>query len=100
MMDGREYLVVIRREGRAAKTVLYQTEKAARAKIDRVLAFETVKSQCPQFEDMPDLVETPTLRTRAVGEWIEHVNRPPAEPSDEAVAAAQSWIEPDYGSTF
>lgn len=92
-----EFRVRWRREGRAGSRMIFQTEKAARAKIDRLLALEEVKGDVPRFEDMPDLVGAPTLEARLVGEWAAAPDPPAAEASGDARASMAVWTAADGG---
>lgn len=95
LIGGMEFRVRYRREGRASgASLIYQTEKAARAKIDRLLALEEVKGDS-RFSDMPDLAGTPTLEVREVGVWLSHPDPPPPVPSSGAVEAMRGWVAPD-----
>ena len=88
-----EYRVRWRREGRQGTSVIYQSEEGARAKADRLLALDAVKGETQRFADMPDLTGPPTIEVRTVGEWAASIVQP-TEPSDEAVASMEEWIEP------
>ena len=87
-----EYRVRWRRDGRQGASSIYQTEQPARQKADRLMALDAVK-QGTKFEDMPDLVAPPTIEVRTVGEWAASIVQP-SEPSDEACASMEEWVEP------
>lgn len=65
-------------DGKPAKptrySALYQTEKAAQAKVTRLLETDAIKDEerdefgRPTF-DFPDLTAPPTIERRTVGEW-------------------------------
>jgi hypothetical protein len=89
-----EYRVVWQREGRQRTTRIYQTEQAARRKIDGILALEEIKSDNSQWEDMPDLVAVPVLEVREVGEWTDHAEQPADAPTDDAREGVRLWAGP------
>lgn len=74
-----EYRVRWQREGLKATTGIYQTEKAAREKVARMIELDQTKHDedhdCGQthavFGEMPDLIGKPKLERREVTAWEE-----------------------------
>lgn len=64
-----EYRLRWKREGRGWAYRIYQTEAAARRKVDGILALEEIKGDTTQWENLPDLNGEPELQVREVGEW-------------------------------
>jgi hypothetical protein len=86
-----EYRLGWQREGRRPVKQIFQTEKAALEKADRILALEEVKANT-QFADMPDLVSPPVVESRQVGEWGLHSKQAVDGPSEKAVERMQAWV--------
>jgi hypothetical protein len=86
-----EFRVRWQREGRSPTSRIYQTETAARRKIDSILALEEIKGDTRQWADMPDLVGPPELQVRDVSEW--RAAEPSAQdaPSEAALAGVAQW---------
>lgn len=70
-----EYRVRWQRAGLGPVSKIFQTEKGALEKIDRLVRLEETKDLDDaeggygSFANMPDLLATPTLERREVGEW-------------------------------
>ena len=90
-----EFRVRWRREGRSSSQAIYQTEVAARGKIDRLLALEEVKGDIARFEDMPDLVGLPTLEVRVCGSWQDAPEPAASRPTHNATASMREWARPE-----
>jgi hypothetical protein len=73
--------------------MIYQTEAAARAKVDRLLALDVVKGGTT-FDEIPPLVRPPVVESRPVGEW-ERLAVQQEEPTDEAVERISEWVTPE-----
>ena len=96
-----EFRVSWRREGRTRTTRIYQREDSARRKAQRIRALEMARHDDrfeTRFDDMPDLIEGPTLQWREVTDWDEHPN-PLVEPTDVFVQEMAEWAEPDRDSS-
>lgn len=87
-MTAVEYRLRWRREGRSSTGKIYQTERAAREKMDRLLALDEVKGDT-RFEDMPDLAEI-RLEIREVGPWNAVADQP-TKASARAVEHVREW---------
>lgn len=57
---------------RRAVVKVFQTRRGAVALVDRLLALEEVKDELPQYADMPNFLDEPTIEQREVGEWHPH----------------------------
>lgn len=77
----REYRVRWQREGLAPRTQIFQRERAARDKIERMLVIDELKHDGSRFRNMPDLVDTPTLQVREVTAWTSHERQPTGRPN-------------------
>lgn len=90
----REFRVRWQREGRAPRTQIFQRETRARDKVDRLLVIDVLKDDDPQYHGMPDLVGTPQLQSREVGEWEDEPEQPDPRPcraaADELVAVSRA----------
>jgi hypothetical protein len=85
-----EYRVRWQREGRSPTTRIYQTEAAALRKIDGILALDALKGDSKRWDDMPDLVGSPELQMRVVGDWVATEHGQDA-PSEHALAGIAVW---------
>jgi hypothetical protein len=91
MTAAKEFRVRWQREGSQPSYRIYQSEGAARDKIDSVLALEEIKAQTARWDDMPDLVAGPELQVRDVGEWSAADPGAQTEPSDSARTGVAEW---------
>jgi hypothetical protein len=87
----REFRVRWQREGCSPSYRIYQTEQAARHKIDSILALEEIKADTVRWDDMPDLVEGPVLQVRDVCEWRLAEPGAQVEPSSMARLGVAEW---------
>jgi hypothetical protein len=87
-----EYRVRWRREGLQRATAIYQTEQAARAKADRLLAMDALGTD-GSWCNVPPLAEKPTIEARPVGEWAAAAEQV-TEPSDKALVQMEEWLMP------
>lgn len=77
-MDRREYRVRWRRENMNGATQIYQTEKGAVAKADRLRKLDAEIAAGEHqgrddwdspFKEIPPIAEGPSIEVRDVGEW-------------------------------
>lgn len=98
-----EFRVRWRREGRAPTSRIYQTEAAARRKVDSILALEEIKGDTRHWEDMPDLVGAPELQARDVSDWRAAEPGAQEAPSEAAMVGVAEWAgvnDDDYQGAF
>lgn len=101
--SGTEYRVRWQREGHGMATKIYQTEAAARRKIDAILALEEIKGATRHWEDMPDLIRTPVLQVRVVGDWGAAEPGAQETPSEDARKGVADWAgvnDDEYQGVF
>ena len=84
-----EFRVRWEREGKHPKTLIYQSWHSALRKVRHLKALDVVKGEFDYYDDMPSIVDGPTLQVREVGEWREHDYQPPAHPSD--IEGMREW---------
>lgn len=90
MTDAKEFRVRWQREGSQPSYRIFQSESAARHKIDGVLALEEIKAQTTH-RDMPGLVDGPVLQVRDVSEWRPAEPGAQTEPSPTARLGVAGW---------
>lgn len=91
-----EYRLRWKREGRDWAYRIYQTEAAARRKVDGILALEEIKGDTTQWENLPDLNGEPELQVRKVGEWGP-ADGPLNAPSDVTRRRVAEWAGVNQG---
>lgn len=85
-----EYRLRWKREGRDWAYRIYQTESAARRKVEGILALEWIKGDTDRWESLPDLGGQPELQVREVGEWCA-ADYPLGAPSDATILRVAAW---------
>jgi hypothetical protein len=71
-----EFRVQWQREGKYPKTLIYQSWHPAIRKVRHLKALDAVKDDFDAYDDMPRIVDGPTLQVREVGEWRRHDYQP------------------------
>jgi hypothetical protein len=92
-----EFRVRWQRDGRRAKTVIYQDWSAACQKMRSVSAIDAIKHDFPRIEEMPDLIGPPEFRSARSSEWRAHDYQPTATDRDRRrLHEHMRWTEETY----
>jgi hypothetical protein len=92
-----EFRVYWCREGKHPKTAIYQSAAPAVQKVRTLKALDAIKDEFGHYEDMPSIVDGPTLQIREVGEWRANDYQPDASEDDVAGMREFVWYRHGEG---